>query len=79
MFATVRRTNIYLSDDEIRAIDGAAAVSHSSRSDVIRRIIDREFNLGHSSELDAWLVEHSEELAARARALSADDPDLRIE
>jgi hypothetical protein len=75
----MRRTNIYLSDAEQAGLDARAAVEGSSRSDVVRSIVDRELNLGDEAELDALLGEHAEELAEQARALCADDPELRIE
>lgn len=73
----VRRTNIYLSEDEQAALDARAAVEGSTRSDVLRSIVDRELNLDDDPELDAALAELAGDLARRARALSRSDPDLR--
>lgn len=73
----VRRTNIYLSEDEQAALDARAAAEGSTRSDVLRSIVDRELNLDDDPELDAALAELAGDLARRARALSRSDPDLR--
>lgn len=76
----VRRTNIYLSEIEQAALDARAAAEGSTRSEVLRAIVDRELNLGPEADVvDAALAELAAELAARARALSATDPDLAID
>ena len=41
----MRRTNIYLSETERAALDARAAVEGSTRSDVVRALVDRELNL----------------------------------
>ncbi len=76
----MRRTNIYLSEAEQAALDTRAAAEGSTRSEIVRAIVDRELNLGREEapEVDAALAESAGELAAQARALSADDPDLSI-
>lgn len=76
----VRRTNIYLTDDEQAALDARAAVEGSTRSEVVRAIVDRELNLGSEgqTELDAALAAVAAELAERSRVLSRDDVDLHI-
>ena len=75
----IRRTNIYLSDAEQAALDAKAAAEGSTRSDVLRSIVDREMNLdgGDDAELDAVLAEFAGDIAKRARMLSRRDPDLR--
>jgi hypothetical protein len=73
----VRRTNIYLSDAEQAALDARAAVERSTRSDIVRAIVDRELNLAEDAELDAALLAAAEEIAGRARKLSRTDPDLK--
>ncbi len=80
VYATsVRRTNIYLSEVEQAALDAKAAVEGSTRSDVLRNIVDRELNLdGDDAEVDAALAEVAAEIAKKARALSRHDPDLRV-
>lgn len=75
----VRRTNIYLSDTEQAGLDARAAAEGSTRSDVIRAIVDRELNLADEADLDILFDQLATELAERARNLSDDDPDLRIE
>ncbi len=73
----VRRTNIYLSAVEQAALDAKAAAEGSTRSEVLRALVDRELNLDDGgSEVDSALVELASELAERSRQLSADDADL---
>lgn len=74
----VRRTNIYLSEVEQAALDARAMAEGSTRSDVVRAIVDHELNLGEDAAVDAALAEVAGELARRARALSRRDPDLRV-
>lgn len=75
----VRRTNIYLSEIEQAALDAKAIAEGSTRSDVLRTIVDRELNLGgDDDDLDAVLAAAAGEIAKRARALSRHEPDLRI-
>lgn len=73
----VRRTNIYLSETEQAALDARAAVEGSTRSDVVRALVDRELNLAEDAELDAALVRAAGDIANRARRLSRTDPDLK--
>lgn len=73
----VRRTNIYLSAEEQAALDARAAIEGSSRSVVLRSIVDGALNLGEGSDaIDQALAEAALEIAETARRLSADDPDL---
>ncbi len=74
----VRRTNIYLTEVEQVALDARAAAEGSTRSEVLRALVDRELNLDTeaSGDADAALAELAGELAERSRQLSADDPDL---
>ncbi len=74
----MRRTNIYLTEAEQAALDARAVVEGSTRSEVLRALVDRELNLvtEASGDVDAALAELAGELAARSRQLSADDPDL---
>lgn len=75
---TVRRTNIYLSAVEQAALDAKAATEGSTRSEVLRALVDRQLNLDDegSEEVDAALVGLASELAERSRQLSATDADL---
>lgn len=72
----VRRTNIYLSEVEQAALDARAAVEGSTRSDIVRAIVDRELNLAEDAELDAALIDAAGDIATRARRLARADPDL---
>ncbi len=78
--AAMRRTNIYLSEVEQAALDARAAAEGSTRSEIVRAIVDRELNLapGEATEVDAALAETAAELAARSRDLSSGDQDLSI-
>lgn len=84
MYVTVyvgamRRTNIYLTDAEQSALDARAAAEGSTRSEIVRNIVDRELNLSEEqTEVETALGEEAAELATRARALSEDDVDLHI-
>jgi len=80
MLTVVRRTNIYLTDAEQAGLDARAAAEGSTRSEVVRAIVDRELNLGSDADadLDDALGEVAAALAAHARLLSADDVDLHI-
>jgi hypothetical protein len=76
----MRRTNIYLTDTEQVALDARAAAEGSTRSELVRIIVDRELNLGpdDQTDVDTALGAAAAELAERARALSRDDIDLHI-
>jgi len=78
--SAVRRTNIYLTEAEQAGLDARAAAEGSTRSEVVRGIVDRELHLDGAGgdDLDAALCEAAAEIADRARALSIDDPDLHI-
>lgn len=76
----VRRTNIYLSEEEQAALAARAAVEGSNRSDVLRSIVDRELHLSNTDNavdaIDAALADAADEIAAAARALVVGDADL---
>lgn len=76
----MRRTNIYLTDVEQAALDARAAAEGSTRSEVVRSIVDQELNLrpDEQSDVDLALAETAAGLAERARELSRDDVDLHI-
>jgi hypothetical protein len=78
MLGVMRRTNIYLSEAEQAALDARAVAEGSSRSDIVRAIVDRELNLSTDHTVDDALGDAAAELAQRARKLSRDDPDLRM-
>ena len=77
MLAVMRRTNIYLSETEQAALDARAIVEGSTRSDVLRALVDRELNLAEDAEVDAALLGAARDIADRARRLSRVDPDLK--
>ncbi len=79
MLSQMRRTNIYLSEAEQRALDARASVEGCSRSDLIRRAIDRELNLHAHREVQSLIGDLASELAETARRLADSDPDLRSE
>lgn len=74
----MRRTNIYLTDTEHAALDARAIAEGSTRSEILRVIVDRQLNLGEDADVDAALGLVAAELAERARAISSDDIDLHI-
>jgi hypothetical protein len=78
MLMVMRRTNIYLSESEQAALDARAAVEGSTRSDVVRALVDRELNLAEDAELDAVLLGAAGDIADRARRLTRTEPDLEI-
>jgi len=78
--SAVRRTNIYLTEAEQAGLDARAAAEGSTRSEVVRAIVDRELHLDDAGadDLDSALGEAAAEIADRARELSIDNPDLHI-
>lgn len=48
----MQRTNIYLDDTQLRALDRRASEEGVSRAEVIRRMIDRSL-AGHDHDLDS--------------------------
>ena len=50
----MKRTNIYLGEDQSAALDAMARAQGRSRAEVIRKLIDRE--LSGSADLDADLI-----------------------
>ncbi len=75
----MRRTNIYLSERQQASLDARAAAEGSTRSEVIRAILDAELGLSESEPaVDEALVNSASEIAELARRLSAVDPDLSI-
>ena len=81
MLRCMRRTNIYLTDAEHSALGARARAAGSTRSQVLREILDRSLGLAgpasdELAEVDAALAQCSDHLGRRARELVADDPDL---
>jgi hypothetical protein len=76
----MHRTNIYLTDEQERALDARARAEGKTRSAVLREILDRELA---SPSLDGDIQEAFAALADGYQQLAGDlfddDPDLRIE
>jgi hypothetical protein len=76
----MHRTNIYLTERQQAALDARAAAAGSNRSAVLRAIVDADLGLGPTDpSVDAELADAASSIAARARALAAEDPDLSSE
>ena len=52
----MKRTNIYLGEDQSAALDAMARAQGRSRAEVIRKLIDRELSGSGSADLDADLI-----------------------
>lgn len=76
----MHRTNIYLTDEQERALDTRARAEGTTRSAVLRAILDRELA---TPTVDPGLQEGFAALVDGYRELTADlfddDPDLRID
>jgi hypothetical protein len=56
----MQRTNIYLDDEQLRALDQLAAQEGASRAEVIRRLIDRSLvGIGDDLATDLAAIEDS--------------------
>lgn len=77
----MRRTNIYLSDEQVRALDAEAAQAGTTRSDRIRAIVDEHLSTRPAidPEVAAAFAEIAEVYDEITEHLFDDDPDLRIE
>jgi hypothetical protein len=77
----MQRTNIYLTEDQQRALDQRARQAGTNRSAVLREILDAE--LAEPAPPDAHLRAQFAALADQHDQLVAglfdDDPDLRID
>jgi hypothetical protein len=76
----IHRTNIYLTEEQERALDVRARAEGKTRSALLREILDRELG---SSPLDGDIQEAFAVLADGYQRLAGDlfddDPDLRID
>jgi hypothetical protein len=81
MLRCMRRTNIYLTEAQQRALEARARQAGSNRSAVLREILDA--GLGAPGPVDDELRAGFAALADRYDQLTAglfgDDPDLRID
>ncbi|CAN5522706.1 hypothetical protein BH20ACT2_BH20ACT2_24020 [soil metagenome] len=81
MLWCMQRTNIYLTEEQQRALDARARVGGTSRSAVLRAILDESLQTREPGDDElraafAALADGHDELVA---GLFDDDPDLRIE
>lgn len=81
MVRCMRRTNIYLTEAEHTALGVRARMARTSRSQVLREILDVSLGLAAPEgddlgAVDAALAQCADHLGRRARELTADDPDL---
>ncbi len=81
MVGCVHRTNIYLTDEQERALDQRARQAGVTRSAVVRDIIDRDLDGAPAIEPDVAAVfgELAELYDEITEGMFDDDPDLRIE
>lgn len=81
MLRCMQRTNIYLTEEQQRALDQRARRAGTTRSAVLREILDAELAL--TAPPDEQLRDQFAALADRHGQLFAglfdDDPDLRIQ
>ena len=52
----MRRTNIYLSDEQTSALDEASRAQGVTRAELVRRLIDRGLGAENSADLEADLA-----------------------
>lgn len=80
MLGCMYRTNIYLTEEQELALDFRARLKGTTRSAVLRQIIDADLGTGQpDSGIEcafAELADHYDELVI---GLFDDDPDLRID
>ncbi|MGI8757585.1 MAG: hypothetical protein ACR2MB_17360 [Acidimicrobiales bacterium] len=76
----MHRTNIYLTDEQDRALRARAQVDGTTKSAVIRSILDRELMApAISAEVAQGFAELAERWDELTDGLFDDDPDLRID
>lgn len=76
----MHRTNLYLTTDQERALDARARAAGVSRSELVRRIIDRELSAPQQvgAELEDALVRLADVYIEVGGSLFDEDPDLSI-
>lgn len=80
MFWCMHRTNVYLTEEQERALDARARVAGTSRSAVLREILDDELCLAApSTEVEAGLADLALGYDQLVAGLFDEDPDLRID
>ncbi|MGI8937491.1 MAG: CopG family transcriptional regulator [Iamia sp.] len=77
----MHRTNIYLTEEQERALDERARRGGTTRSAIVRDIIDRDLGRDGvlTEEVKAGFAELAERYDELTDGMFDDDPDLRIE
>jgi hypothetical protein len=77
----MHRTNIYLTDDQERALDARARVEGTTRSGVLRRILDDALAIDAAGgdEIGQAFRELSESYQSLTAGMFDHDEDLRID
>ncbi|HXH59545.1 CopG family transcriptional regulator [Iamia sp.] len=77
----MHRTNIYLTDEQERALDQRARQAGTTRSAVVRDIIDRDLEAPRAidPEVAAGFAELADLYDEITEGMFDDDPDVRIE
>ncbi len=77
----MHRTNIYLTQEQARALDERARQGGTTRSAIVRDIIDRDLGRDGvlTEEVKAGFAELAERYDELTDGMFDDDPDLRIE
>lgn len=74
----MERTNIYLTESEVAALDGLAGALGVSRAEMVRRMVDRGLGTEAGTDLDADILAIEESFGAlRGVRLRARGPDAR--
>lgn len=81
MLWCMHRTNIYLTDDQERALDARARVEGTTRSGVLRRILDDALAIDAAGgdEIGQAFRELSESYPSLTAGMFDHDEDLRID
>lgn len=74
----MHRTNIYLTEEQERALDALARAEGTTRSEAIRNILDKHLIIGKDDGAYVALVEVIEEVDRALDDLFVDDEDLAI-
>ena len=79
MLRCMHRTNIYLTEEQDRVLRARAAADGTTKSAVIREILDRDLGPSNDDDLRADFAELADNYPAMIEGLFDGDPDLRIE
>lgn len=77
----MHRTNIYLTEEQERALDARARVEGTTRSALLRAILDRELSgtVVFDADLEAAFAAIADGYTDLVDGLFDDDPDLHID